>query len=177
MVGADSLASAYRLITDELFDEIAAVLGRCDDVTVNATPDVDGVNSVFALITHIDGMIGYWLGSFVAGQDIPRDRAAEFVATGTVDQARELLAQARSRVPEWVGVALDEGIRNPSATGTTRRDSASATPEFVLLHVLRELAQHVGHLQICADVVEFASDGRSSTHHDQRDLAAQHETH
>ncbi|NMO01139.1 DinB family protein [Gordonia sp. TBRC 11910] len=152
-VDPDALAAAYELIAGELFDDISAVLGRVDDVTVNATPDVDGVNSVFALVTHIDGMVGYWLGSLVAGHDIPRDRAAEFVATGTVAQARELVAQTRTRVADWLPVALHEGIRNPSAVGTTRRDAASSTPEFVLLHVLREIAQHVGHLQVCADVV------------------------
>lgn len=149
----DAQTAAYERIVDELFDDIAAVLDHCDDETVNATPDVEGVNSVFALVTHIDGMIGYWLGSFVAGEEIPRDRAAEFVATGTVERARELLARTRSRVPGWASIARTEGIRNPSATGTTRPDAASSTPEFVLLHVLRELAQHTGHIQICADVV------------------------
>ncbi|GAB20738.1 hypothetical protein GOEFS_128_00060 [Gordonia effusa NBRC 100432] len=149
----DALFSAYDLIIDETFDCIAGVLDRCDDVTVNATPHVPGVNSVFALVAHIDGMIGYWFGSFVAGETIPRDRDAEFRARGTVDQARELLARARSRVPTGVAIARTEGVRNPSAAGTTRPDAAESTPEFVLLHVLRELTQHTGHLQICADVV------------------------
>ncbi|MFW0790955.1 DinB family protein [Gordonia sp. CPCC 205333] len=153
----ESLLAAYELIIDETFDCIASVLDRCDDTTVNATPDVPGVNSVFALVTHIDGVVGYWLGSFVAGETIPRERDAEFRATGTVAQARELLARARSRVPGWAAIARTEGIRNPNATGTTRPGAASSSPEFVLLHVLRELAQHAGHLQICADVVGAAN--------------------
>ncbi|GAA4404917.1 hypothetical protein GCM10023147_47740 [Tsukamurella soli] len=153
MTSPDPLLDAFDTVTAEVFDAIAVVLERCDDHTVNAVPDAPGVNSVFALVTHIDGMIGYWGGSFAAGEAIPRDRDAEFRARGTVEQARELLLRARTRLPGWAAAARTDGIRGRAATGTTRRDTATATPEFVLLHILRELAQHAGHLQICADLV------------------------
>ena len=140
----------------------------CDDTTINAVPEVGGaavpgVNSVFALVTHIDGMAGFWLGSVAAGQAIPRDRDAEFVATGTVAQALALLGQTRERVARWLPLVLRDGIANPAATGSTRTDVASATPEFVVLHVLRELAQHTGHLQICRDLVT-AGEAAGSAH-------------
>ncbi len=153
MASPDPLLDAFDAITTETFDTIAGVLDRCDDRTINAVPDAPGINSVFALVTHIDGMIGYWGGSFAAGESIPRDRDAEFRSTGTVGQAREILLRARTRLPGWAAAARSDGIRGRTATGTTRRDTATATPEFVLLHILRELAQHTGHLQICADLV------------------------
>ncbi|MFT4085781.1 MAG: DUF664 domain-containing protein [Gordonia sp. (in: high G+C Gram-positive bacteria)] len=141
-------------IADELFAGIDDVLEDCDDQTVNAKPaGAPQVNSVFALVTHIDGMLGFWGGSVVAGESIPRDRDAEFTATGTVEQARALVARSRERLPRWIRLALTEGIADRSPVGTTRSDVATATPEFVVLHMLRELAQHTGHLQICRDVV------------------------
>ncbi len=150
---ADPLLAAFTTITAELFDILAAVLDDCDDDTVNAVPAAPGVNSVFALVTHVDGMIGYWAGAFGAGADIPRDRAAEFRASGTVAAAEAVLDRARGRLPGWAESLRIHGILGRAATGTTRRDTATATPEFVLLHILRELAQHTGHAEICRDLV------------------------
>lgn len=148
----------YLRIAAEVLDDVEAAIRDCDDATVNAVPARDGVpasavNSVFALVTHIDGMVGFWLGSVGVGVDVPRDRAAEFVATGTVAEALTLLDRTRDRVQSWMPRVLTAGIANPAAVGSTRTDISSATPQFVVLHVLRELAQHAGHLQICRDLV------------------------
>lgn len=129
------------------------MLDDLDDETVNATPGIPGVNSVFALVTHLDGVIADWGGNLVAGEGIPRDRAAEFTATGTVAQARDLLARMRERLERYVHLALTSGLANPAGISSTRADAASATPEFVVVHVLRELTQHTGHLQVCRDLV------------------------
>lgn len=149
-----ALEAAYAVVADETFDTIAAVLDRCDDRTVNAVvAEVPGMNSVFALVTHLDGVIADWGGNLVAGEKIPRERAGEFAATGTVAQARVLVDRMRERLPRYVHRALADGIADRSAIGSTRADAAAATGEFVILHLLRELTQHTGHLQICADLV------------------------
>lgn len=152
MAASNAQVAAFLQIAAETLDAIDAVLDDCDDRTVNAVPGAPGVNSVFALITHIGGALGYWGGSFLAGEAIPRERGAEFLATGTVGQAREIVAALRRDLPRWAPVAT-AGIRNRDARGTTRTDTATATEEFVLAHMLRELTQHTGHLQICRDVV------------------------
>ncbi|MFT3714695.1 MAG: DinB family protein [Gordonia sp. (in: high G+C Gram-positive bacteria)] len=150
----NELEDAYDTIVAETFDAIAAVLDDCDDTTVNAVPDAPGVNSVFALVTHLDGVIADWGGNLVAGEGIPRDRDAEFTATGTVAQARVLLDRMRERLPRYVHLALTRGITDRDVTiASTRPGAADATPEFAVLHLLRELTQHTGHLQICRDLV------------------------
>lgn len=155
MAAAEGQIEAFLAVANESLDTIGSVLDDLDDATVNiATP---GGNSVFALVTHIGGALGYWGGSLMAGEDIPRDRSAEFRATGTVDDARAIVARLRTDLPRWAAVAAT-GIRNPAATGTTRRDAAAATPEWVLTHMLRELTQHTGHLEICRDVVAQRAD-------------------
>ena len=76
---------------------------------------------------------------------------------GTVAEARAIVARLRTDLPRWAAVAAT-GIRNPTATGTTRRNAAEATPEWVLTHMLRELTQHTGHMEICRDVVARRAD-------------------
>jgi hypothetical protein len=152
-VGAtEGQIAAFLDVAAETLDTIDHVLDDLDDRIVNAAPPVPGVNSVFALVTHVGGALGYWGGSLMAGEDIPRDRAAEFHAMGTVVQARVIVEKLRTDLPRWAAVAAT-GIRNPAATGTTRRNAAEATPEWVLTHMLRELTQHAGHMEICRDLV------------------------
>jgi hypothetical protein len=50
-------------------------------------------------------------------------------------------------------ISLCEGIRDRSVTGSTRSDAATATPEWVLLHIVRELAQHLGQLELTRDLL------------------------
>lgn len=157
MGAAEGQIAAFLDVAAETLDTIERVLADLDDVTVNAVPDAPGVNSVFALVTHVGGALGYWGGSLMAGEDIPRDRSAEFHATGTVDEARAIVTRLRADLPRWAAVAA-VGIRNPAATGTTRSNAAVATPEWVLTHMLRELTQHTGHMEICRDLVAQRAD-------------------
>lgn len=152
-VAGEAWQRACLEVAAETFDAIAAVLDDCDDRTVNATPRPGTANSVFALVTHLDGVIADWGGNLVAGEEIARDRAAEFTASGTLAQARELVARMRHRLPRYVHLALTEGIADRRTISSTRSDAASSTPEFVVVHLLRELTQHTGHMQVCRDLV------------------------
>jgi hypothetical protein len=148
-----AVVDAFLDVAAEILDGYGAALATFDDDTVNATPVPGTVNSAFALVAHVHGMAVFWGGSFIAGEDRERDRAAEFRATGTVQEAGALVAEIRDRLPEWAAVAMTEGVRNRSAKGTSRPDAAFVTPEWVLNHMLREMAQHLGHLEVCRDVV------------------------
>ncbi|GAA4673685.1 DinB family protein [Gordonia humi] len=147
------LEAACTVVVEETLAAIAQVLDDCDDESVNATPVPGTVNSVFALVTHLDGVIADWGGNLVAGEGIPRDRPTEFTAQGTLAQARSILDRMSERLPRYIRLALTAGIEAPGAISSTRVDAASATPEFVVAHLLRELTQHTGHMQICRDVV------------------------
>lgn len=146
-------SSAYLAVAEEIFDGIDAVLATLDDDSVNRTPLPGTVNTVFALVTHLHGMGCYWGGSVVAGERNPRDRAAEFHAHGTVAEAAARLADLRTRLPGWVEVAAAEGVRDPHASGTSRTDTADVSAAWALQHILHECAQHLGHMEICRDLV------------------------
>ena len=86
--------AAFLDVAAETLDTIDRVLDDLDDTTVNAAPPVPGVNTVFALVTHVGGALGYWGGSLMAGEDIPRERSTEFRATGTVAEAEREITLA-----------------------------------------------------------------------------------
>jgi hypothetical protein len=86
----------------------------------------------------------------IGGERIPRDRDAEWSATGTVAELRTALDDVVARLPAWVEVAATDGIRDRTAAGSR---GATATPEYLLGHLVRELAQHLGQLEITRDVI------------------------
>ena len=152
--GQHALLDAFLGVAAELLDGVDEALDTLDDWTVNATPVPGTVNSPFALVAHIHGMAQFWGGAFTAGEaHPPRDREAEFEATGTVGEAHRLADDLRVRLPGWATVAVTDGIRNRGAKGTSRKDAAFVTPEWVLDHILREMAQHLGHLEVCRDIL------------------------
>ena len=146
-------ADAYLAVAAEVFDGMDAVLTDLDDGSINTTPVPGTVNPVFALVTHVHGMACYWGGSVIAGERNPRDRSAEFRATGTVAEAAALLADLRTRLPGWVAIAASGEVRDPHAPGTSRTDAAEVSAAWILQHILHECAQHLGHMEICRDLI------------------------
>lgn len=143
----------YSLIVENL-DALGRVAVELGDARINAVPPLPGANSPYAIVFHCVGMLRFWAGSVVGGEDIPRDRDAEFAATGTVDDLVLLLAEVSSRMRHWVEIAAREGVRDRSAVGSTRSSAvATASPEWMLTHVVRELSQHLGQLEVTRDLL------------------------
>src|SRR5579871_5412334 len=63
-------------------DTLAALDGLPDEVLNRPLP-LPETNSLFALATHLAGAGEFWTLVLAGGREIPRDRAAEFHATGT----------------------------------------------------------------------------------------------
>lgn len=151
---ASALASAVLDICGESLDAMVAILEEFGTSAANRIPDLPGANSPYAIVFHCVGMLRFWAGSVVAGLGIQRDRDAEFTASGTVEDLIADVRLSRAQLPEWVDIALTDGIRDRSPVGSTRVAAVeTATPEWVLLHISRELAQHLGQLQITMDLL------------------------
>lgn len=147
------LAEAVLAISRESLDAMAHIIVSLGDDKANCAPPLDGANTPYAIVFHCVGMLEYWAGSVIGGEAIPRDRDAEFTASGPVDRLCERVIDVRSRLAGWVEIAMREGIRDRSASGSTRNDAATATPEWILLHIQRELAQHLGQLELTRDLL------------------------
>jgi len=129
--------------------DIVADLG---DELANTAPPLPGANTPYQLVFHCCGMLEWWTRQAILGEDVDRDRAAEFAASGTVEQLRSRVEQVVFQLEgDLARIDLDAPLRGPYADygGTPIAESARGA----MLHVLEELAQHHGHLEITRDVL------------------------
>lgn len=143
----------YLYFVDQALDGMVAIVEELGDELANRRPDVDRTNTPYVILTHCLGVVEYWAGHVVAGREIERDRAAEFVASGPV---AELVDRARrSRLQ----LARDLEHLEPLSPPRIAPTSADAPLPFhrtqgsVLLHLYEELAQHRGQMEGCRDVL------------------------
>jgi hypothetical protein len=104
-------------------------------------------------VTHGLGVLEFWGGAMVAGRRIRRDRDAEFRATGRVEELVARLDAARAQLAEDVtGAGWDDPPRLPVDPEDADRPDGQRQGG-VLLHVLEELYQHLGQLELTRDVL------------------------
>ena len=82
---------------------------------------------------------------------MPRDRDAEFTATGQVAALAADTDRTRESLRDWV--ARTDPAAPPANPTSPRQDWYAATCGGVLLHVYEELAQHRGQLEVTRDVL------------------------
>jgi hypothetical protein len=146
-------AEDYLWYVDLALDQMIDIVSGLGDDRANAKPDLPGANSPYAILTHCLGVMAYWGGDVVAGRDVERDRAAEFRASGRVE---DLVARARSaRATLAADVATLDAQAPPR--GQVRGDDVHTplgrTQGGVLIHIYEELAQHLGQMQITRDIL------------------------
>jgi hypothetical protein len=143
----------YLRFCDDALDGYAAVVAELGDHLVNARLDgTPGSNSAFALVTHVAGMTARWVRTVNRGVVVPRDRPAEFTATGTAAEALALVESTRALLHDDARAASPREL--PANPAHEKDGSISyATQGEVLLHVYEELAQHLGQLEVTRDVL------------------------
>jgi len=153
---------AYLGYCDRALDAFAEIVEELGDDLVNARLDgIPGSNSAFALVTHVQGMTTRWVRTVNRGIVVPRDRPAEFTATGTVDDALRIVDATRAVLREDARAA---SLRELPANPAHEKDGSIsyATQGDVLLHVYEELAQHLGQLEVTRDVLLATRAGGSA---------------
>lgn len=146
-------AEATCLYLRHAFAGMDKVLDRLDDDNVNQKPEGWGTNSVAGLVVHCCELAPSWFEMPGLGRDSMRDREAEFAAQATVAELRERIATAADRSCA-LAVEFDAG---PTASDHPFRDfmpGDDRTDGALVLHVLEELFQHLGHMEVTADAVE-----------------------
>jgi hypothetical protein len=143
-------AESIEVYVRHAFAGMAGVLDRLDDEGVNQRPGDWGTNSVAGLVVHCCELAPSWFEMPGLGRDSDRDRDAEFEARATIAELRERLVEAADRtcalVQEFAaGPTVPDHPFRDFMPGTDRSDGA------LVLHVLEELYQHLGHMEVTAD--------------------------
>ena len=146
-------ATDYLWFVDLALDQMTAIVEDLGDELVNRRPPFRDTNSAYVILTHCLGVMEYWGGATVAERPIQRDRAAEFTASGDVAGLLRRTEQARRRLREDL-VGLDAA----APPVNVRRDPDDPVPYTetkgaVLLHLLEELFQHLGQMELTRDAL------------------------
>jgi len=147
-------------LLDRHLDEMTAIIAGLDDDSVNAVPDLPGANSPYQIVFHCCGMLEWWTRSAILGLDVDRDRSAEFEATGTVAALLARVDAIRAQFVADLAVIDPDGPLRGDPSDEYRGTPIGDTAAGVLLHVLEELAQHHGHLEITRDLVAARTYGQ-----------------
>ncbi|CAN5443954.1 hypothetical protein BH10ACT9_BH10ACT9_43130 [soil metagenome] len=143
----------YLYFLDRALQGILTTVDDLGDDLANRTPPVDGANSPWAIGFHCTEVAEYWIGHLIAGRASTRNRAAEFSASGSVaDLAltiNRLSGQLRRDLEDFDPGAPLRNTPPQAYEGPSRALTATG----VLLHVLEELAQHHGQVQVSRDIL------------------------
>ena len=139
---------------------LEGMLGTCrelGDGLVNERLAPPGSNSPYAIVVHCVGVMDFWAGHKVAGRPNRRDRDAEFRASGTVAELEALVQGGRGRLGEAVAGADWAAPCVGQDRPETHARPAGRTQGGALVHVLEELVQHRGQLEVTADVLRHTA--------------------
>lgn len=128
-----------------LQDDIKQAINGLPQDALDWVPGAD-MNSLCVIATHVAGSQRFWMGDGVAGTPTGRDRDAEFRTQGM--DATELEKRLDDSLSYVRGVLANLSIGDLEATRVSPTDGRDITAGWVLLHVLRHTAIHVGHVQI-----------------------------
>jgi uncharacterized damage-inducible protein DinB len=147
-LGAGTAETYIRYAIAQMHD----VVDRLDDDNVNRAP-FPRTNSVAALVAHCCGVGEFWLGHVGLGRASDRDRDSEFAVTERRPELHARLDVAADRMVADVQ-ALDRGEASPAnAGGRQFLQDGDATDASLVVHVIEELYQHLGHMQVTADAL------------------------
>lgn len=142
----------FEVFCRRSFTGVLAAVDRLGDDLINEQPPLTGGSTPFALVTHILGACEWWVGHMVAGDPSQRVRDDEFTANGTV-------AELHTAVEAWLELLVARRPKLEAATGLVEVPQTQTPLEGVwtvgaaLIHAYEELAQHLGHLEVTADLL------------------------
>ncbi|AGP52305.1 DinB family protein [Streptomyces rapamycinicus] len=143
----------YLYFLRRAFDGMLGALEDLGDDVGNVRPPLPGANSVYAIAYHCVGVADYWIGHIVAGREVDRDRAAEFTATGSAHELRRNVDALFERLGTDLEPATPTALPRNTPPAEFEGPDRPLSVQGVQLHVLEELAQHHGHIQITRDLL------------------------
>jgi Protein of unknown function (DUF664) len=149
----DTDAADIAYFIDRALDGMVAIITELGDERANQKPDLEGANSPYSILTHCLGVMNYWDGYVAVGRPITRNREAEFRATGTVaDLVSQVESAKRQLRDDLSRAALADRVTNVPGSDydSPREELLQGT---VFLHVIEELCQHHGQMEITRDVI------------------------
>ena len=145
---APGTAEAY---VRHAFAQMLEVAARLGESLINQRPLGPKTNAVAALIIHCCAVAEFWLGHVALGYPTDRDRDSEFSGTATLAELHEMVNETVGRAIAHIG-RLEAG-GGSDAGGRQFLLEGDTSDASVVVHVLEELYQHLGHMELAADAL------------------------
>jgi hypothetical protein len=145
-----------RYIREKIAEIHAAAAGLTED-DLNGQPGLPGANSPYVIAAHVFGNVRAWVLGIICGQEVRRDRPAEFASRGTYEELGVAACKLSGEV-EAALAALDPATLGdrftPSQELWGEGEPAEIARRDGLAHVLEHAAIHLGHMQITRQLLE-----------------------
>ena len=143
--------SANLAILEELYDNLAALLGSIDADCANWAAAEPNANSIADLVRHVAGSLDAWL-SRALDEPFERDRDAEFEAFHTPQELQAVVERSRTKIRDQF--ARLEGI-DPGGVRRFRRlgadNQTELTAGWCIAHAVIHAGEHWGQIQVIRD--------------------------
>jgi hypothetical protein len=150
-VGISPAAAASYV--DRAVDGMTDIIGDLGDDLANLRPGLPGANSPYAILRHCLGVMEFWGGQVVAGREVDRDREAEFRASGPVADLIDDAQHAKGRFRADLSTAEPAARPRGTHPNTGPAELEFTSQGHALLHVLEEVCQHLGQMEITRDLL------------------------
>ena len=147
-------------VLDQLGHEVLAQLKDLSDEELNRPLTLPETNTLFALATHLVGAGEFWVLVVAGGRTIPRNRLAEFRASGS-------RADLTARYERWItGVhevlnalapeSMEERIDVNRYRSAPRASAEEVSVREALLHAVEHSALHLGQIQLTRQLLGYS---------------------
>ena len=144
----------YIEMLDDLRNRFKEAVQDMDATELNWAPPAKDVNSPYILAYHIAGSEAMWIHQIVGQRDVPRDRDAEFRATGDSPTALiERLGSIAVTSREIIGGLTPDDLKQ-LRTQPVRRGGDQAPVRWCIAHLIEHYAEHLGHLDLTKQLYE-----------------------
>jgi uncharacterized damage-inducible protein DinB len=137
--------------------DIHEALRELSPADLNRAPDVPGANTAFVIATHTFGNLRAWVLGIVCGQDLRRDRPAEFASRGAYEDlgvaACKLSGEIDEALQKLDPKTLDDVI-TPAPELFGEGQTYEMTRREALLHPLEHASIHLGHIQMTVQLLK-----------------------
>jgi len=132
------------------------VLSGLTTEQLNSVPGIDGANSAYVIAAHVFGNARAWVLGVACGQDVTRDRPAEFASSGSYEElstaARRVSAEVEGALKALSPSALDRRLVPPQKLWGAGEPYEISVRQ-ALADVLEHASIHLGHVQMTRDIV------------------------
>jgi hypothetical protein len=147
----------YLFFVDRALDRMSDIVSDLGDDLANLRPDLPNANSAYQILTHCMGVVEYWVGHLIAGRENNRDRDAEFRASGRVDELVSRVKAVQQKLRADIATMNPaDPLRSQLAQAWIPKDR-EFTQEMALIHVVEELCQHCGHMELTRDILQASA--------------------